>query len=244
MDRVDDFWELVHACFDFKVLPDELNKHGISWRYYAKERSWFNVLLAIKHIRFSKYWAQNVVDQSRIVSDITRDHLARVSWVIPPIGYNEHPGGPSVCMGENWTVSVLNALMRSKYWKNTAVFITWDDFGGLYDHVAPPHYDHMGLGPRVPLLIVSPWAKRGYVDSTVYEFSSVVRFIEELHGIRPLYRRDRRASSMLGAFDFSRRPDAAKRRLILEQRDCTGLPTDLARAYARPGEHALEYLGD
>ena len=86
----------------------------------------------------------------------------------------------NVCEGENWTVEYLNAVMRSEYWESTAIVIVWDDFGGFYDHVVPPHYDVMGLGPRTPALIISPWTKQGdnpdggSIDSTVYEFSSVL----------------------------------------------------------------------
>ena len=226
-DLVDDFWEEVWPCFDFRVLPDRLNEAGISWRYYDKNGSWFNALLAIKHIRFSKYWGPNVVPQSHILPDIRNGRLSEVSWMIAPEGRNEHPGGPSVCRGENWTVRVVNALMRSKYWKNTAIFITWDDFGGFYDHVPPPHYDIMGLGPRVPLLVISPWAKKGFVDHTTYEFSSVLKFIETIFDLDPLTQRDRQASDMFNAFNFEQRVDPDQRKLILRERDCRGLPREV-----------------
>ncbi len=150
LDEIMAYWEQVWPCFDFEVLPDQLNTEGISWRYYDYNGSWFNAMLAIKHIRFSKYWGPNVVPPNNFLTDIKNGDLQEVTWVVPPPGYNEHPSGPSVCMGENWTVRHMNALMRSKYWKNTAVFIIWDDFGGFYDHVPPPHVDEMGLGPRCP----------------------------------------------------------------------------------------------
>ncbi|HEY7875761.1 MAG TPA: alkaline phosphatase family protein, partial [Actinomycetota bacterium] len=118
---------------------------------------------------------------------------------------------------------VVNAIMQSKYWKSTAIFVTWDDFGGFYDHVVPPQVDEMGLGPRTPLLVISPWAKEGYVDSTTYELSSVLKFIETVYDLRPLTHRDRAASDMLNAFDFSQDVDSEQRKLILEERDCTGL---------------------
>ena len=147
-----------------------------------------------------------------------------MTWIVPPVGLNEHPGGPSVCAGENWTVRYVNAVMNSKYWKNTAIVLTWDDFGGFYDHVPPPHYDIMGLGPRVPLLIISPWAKEGFIDHTTYEFSSVLKFIETLFGLEPMTRRDRLADDMYGAFNFKKKPDFAKRKLILEPRNCPPPP--------------------
>jgi phospholipase C len=114
--------------------------------------------------------------------------------------------------------------MNSKYWKNTAIFLTWDDFGGFYDHVAPPHIDEMGLGPRMPLLIISPWAKQGFVDSTTYEFSSVLKFIETVYNLPTLTNRDAAASNMLNAFDFSQDVNPDDRKLLLEERSCEGLP--------------------
>jgi phospholipase C len=244
-DRIGDFWESVRACFDFEVLPDQLEKKGISWKYYAEEDAWMNALLAIEHMRFSKHWGTNIVEPDEFLRDVRNNRMAKVSWVIPTPAFNEHPGGPSVCMGENYTVEQINAIMRSKYWKNTAIFLTWDDFGGFYDHVPPPHVDIMGLGPRVPMLIISPWTKPGYVDSTVYEFSSVVRFIEEVFGLECMTVRDCSASDMMNAFDFSQEPDPNGRRLILKQRNCEGLPTKLVKRYEVASEIELyERLGD
>ena len=228
MPAVEKFWETVRACFDFKVLPDSLNKAGVSWRYYDKDGSWFNALLAIKHIRYSKYWGPNVVPPEEFLTDVQGGSLPAVSWVMPGTGLNEHPGGPSVCAGENWTIEHVNAIMDSKYWKSTAIIIVWDDFGGFYDHVPPPHYDHMGLGPRVPLLVISPWAKKSYIDHTTYEFSSVLKFIETLHGLPPLTQRDRQADDMMDAFNFQRKPDFEARKLILKERDCSGLPKKIS----------------
>ena len=137
-----------------------------------------------------------------------------MSWLIPPEGVRTStPARASnVCEGENWTVEYLNALMQSDAGRNTAVVIVWDDFGGFYDHVVPPHYDIMGLGPRTPALIISPWTRRGdnpdggAIDDTVYEFSSVLKFIEELHGLEPMTDRDAQADPLSGAFDFTQEP--------------------------------------
>jgi phospholipase C len=215
--KVESYWEEVEPCFDFKVLPDVLEEVGVSWRYYGNA-GFYSALLAIRHIRFSKHWGTDVVREDRFMTDIREGKLREVSWVLPGVGYDEHPGAEhSVCKGENWTVRHINALMDSEFWDSTAVVIVWDDFGGFYDHVPPPQIDVMGLGPRVPLLIISPWAKQGYVDRTVYEFSSVLKFIETLHDLDPLTDRDRQADDMLSAFDFDQEPG---RKLLLEERDC------------------------
>lgn len=243
-DPITSYWERVRACFDFQVIMDQFNQRGISWRYYADDGSWMNALLAIEHIRFSKYWGPNVQPEENLLGDIQEGKLKQVSWVVPGPGFNEHPGGPSVCMGENWTVEVVNAIMESKYWKNTAIFLTWDDFGGFYDHVPPPQADIMGFGPRVPLLIISPWAKKGYVDSTTYEFSSVLKFMETLFELQCMTPRDCGAANMLTAFDFTQAPDPEGRKLILEERDCTGLPRKVAQQYEKRGSNAFRALGD
>jgi phospholipase C len=247
------YWEKVRACFDFQVLPDQLEAAGIPWRYYAADGSWMNAMLAIEHIYNNEdIWGPKVQDPAylnsgdegdAVIEDIENGELKRVTWIVPPPGTNEHPGGPSVCVGENWTVRHVNAIMNSKYWKNTAIFITWDDFGGFYDHVPPPPLDHMGLGPRVPMLIISPWAKEGYVDPTVYEFSSVLKFIETIFGLQCMTERDCEANNMMSAFDFDQEPDFEARKLILKERECP-LPEETARVYENKGARAFWALAD
>ena len=256
-DDITKYWEVVRACFDFEVIMDQLEEEGISWRYWAADGSWMNALLAIEHIyNDPSLWGPKVQDpagyfdedgarRDPVIDDIEAGKLKSVNWIVPPPGENEHPGGPSVCAGENWTVRHVNAIMNSKYWKNTAIFITWDDFGGLYDHVPPPQLDHMGLGPRVPMLIISPWAKQGYVDPTVYEFSSVLTFIETIFGLECMTERDCGASNMMNAFDFSQEPDFEERKLILQERECEGLPADVEEAYEEgTADKMFEALAD
>jgi phospholipase C len=211
--KIESYWVNTRTCIDIKTLPDELQTAGISWKYYATPDVWMNALQAIRHIRFGPLW-QKVQTPETILTDIQNGSLPAVSWLIPPEGNpNEHPGaGVSVCEGQNWTIQYLNAIFQSKYWASTAIVIVWDDFGGFYDHVVPPHYDVMGLGPRTPALIISPYTRAGNnpdggsVDSTTYEFSSVLRFIEELHGLNALTDRDAQASPLAGAFDFTDPP--------------------------------------
>ena len=223
--RIAAYWESTRTCINMKVLPDQLERAGITWRYYANADSWMNALQAVRHVRFGPLW-DKVQPPETFLEDLEAGELPAVSWLIPPEGSpNEHPGtGNNICLGQNWTVEYLNAVMRSDYWASTAIVMVWDDFGGFYDHVAPPHYDVMGLGPRTPALIISPWTKRGdnpdggSIDSTVYEFSSVLRFIEDLHGLKPMTDRDRQADPLTGAFDFSQEPRLDP--LIIEPRDC------------------------
>jgi phospholipase C len=96
--------------------------------------------------------------------------------------------------------------MESRYWDSTVVFLTWDDFGGFYDHVPPPHVDLYGMGPRVPALVISPWARRGHIDHRTYDFSSILKTIEELYGLPSLGQRDAHARPMWNSFDFNQVP--------------------------------------
>jgi phospholipase C len=224
--KIAQYWQDTRTCVNIPTLPDKLEKAGISWKYYAEPNIWMNALQAIRHIRFGPLW-NKVQSPDTILQDLQDDTLPAVSWLIPPDGSpNEHPGaGVNICDGMNWSVQYLNAIFQSDAWSSTAVVMVWDDFGGFYDHVKPPHYDIMGLGPRTPALIMSPYTRAGNdpdggsIDSTVYEFSSVLKFIEELHGLKPLTARDTQASPLAGAFDFSRPPrlDVPK----LKELDCS-----------------------
>jgi len=222
--KLGSYWGSVRLCFDIPVLPDQLEKAGISWKYYATENAWMNVMQMIRHVRYGPMW-NKVVAPEEFVSDVRHGEMPAVSWIIPPESYNEHPGaGKSTCAGENWTVEQINTIMKSEYWESTAIVVVWDDFGGFYDPVVPPHYDIMGLGPRTPALIISPYTRQGdnpdggTVDHTVYEFSSVLRFIEDLFGLQSMTERDAQASPLAGAFDFAH-PNFEKLILPLRQ-DC------------------------
>jgi len=203
-------------CFDVKVLPDELTAHHVSWRYYRGDNPFVDPLRQIRHVWFGPE-AENRVPEPDFIPDALNGRLPAVSWLTPPVGLSEHPPG-SVCEGENWTVRAIDAVMRGPDWSSTAIVLTWDDFGGFYDHVAPPHLDIYGLGPRVPTIVISPWARRGFVDSAPLEFSSVLRMIERLHGLPTMAGRDRVAGDLLEAFDFEAPARPAD---VLEERDCS-----------------------
>jgi hypothetical protein len=217
-----DYWDDIRLCFNIPVLPDQLEDAGISWKYYANENAWMNALQMIEHVRYGPMW-QNVQPPETFVRDVRNGEMPQVSWIVPSESYNEHPGGgKSTCAGENWFVHQVNTIMKSEYWESTAIILVWDDFGGFYDPVPPPQVDIMGLGPRTPALIISPYTVSGAnpdggaVDSTVYEFSSVLAFIEQVFGLEPMTDRDAEASPLLGAFDFEN-PNFDK--LILDIRD-------------------------
>jgi phospholipase C len=218
--NADGTFSQVYPCFDFATLADRLEDAGISWKYYAPGmgQSGFiwSAFQAIDHIRHSPLWEENVVPTEQFVVDAMNGDLPAVSWVVVGSGLSEHPPA-STCQGENWTVRQLNAVMQGPNWHSTVVFLTWDDFGGFYDHVPPPSPDRFGFGPRVPLLIISPYAKHGHISHTLYEYSSLLRFAEERFGLQPLTDRDLNANTVLDSFNFHRRP---LRPLILQERVC------------------------
>ena len=213
------YWELRWPCTDVEVLPDLIEDAGLTWKEYRGENQWVQPLRIVRHVRYSDMW-DHVVSDARFLADLERERLPAVSWLTPSFGNSDHPP-VSICKGENWLVEQLNALGRSEYWDSTAVVLTWDDFGGFYDHVPPPHVDIYGLGPRVPTIVISPYARRGVIDSDVMEFSSVLRFIEQVFELPALNERDRTSDDMLDAFDFTQAP---RDPLLLERRACPDEP--------------------
>jgi len=208
-------------CFSgVNTMAQTLDNAGVSWKYYAPPHtdpgyiwSTFN---AISAVRKGPDW-NKVVDTSNFISDVQANQLPSVSWIITPWWQSEHPDA-STCEGENASVTELNALINDpSLWASTAVFVIWDDFGGDYDHVAPPQMDTFGFGPRVPLLIISPYARKGHISTTQYEFSSVLKFIEERFGLPALGTRDANANDMTDSLDFNQTPLPP---LILTPRQC------------------------
>jgi len=199
-----------YPCFDFQTVADSLNAVGLTWRYYGAtleqpgyEWTEFD---AIRHIRYGPQWVTNVRGYARFFKDIAHGDLANTTWITTDPEISEHPEEGGSCAGENSTVKIVDALMNSPMWSSTVIFVSWDDFGGFYDHVPPPQVDELGLGPRVPLLIISPFVKSGYIEHQQLEFSSVVKFIEEVFGLPFLTARDTNSNDMFDAFDFTDAP--------------------------------------
>jgi phospholipase C len=197
----------LYPCFDDPTVMDLLDKKGLSWEYYEpRYGGLWDGPAAIRHLRDQPSdWARVVTPETTIFKDIAAGNLAHVSWVIPTGKNSDHPGNLSDT-GPSWVASIVNAIGSSAYWKSTAIFITWDDWGGWYDHVAPPTYDSYELGFRVPLIVVSPYAKRGYVSHRQHEFGSILSFVEENWGLGSLGRTDARSDDLADCFDFSQTP--------------------------------------
>jgi phospholipase C len=219
------FWTERHPCVDIRTLADELQSRGLTWKEYRGENQWVHPFRMIRHVRFNPSKWKNVVGPEQFVKDVRAGHLPAFSWLTPPIKVSDHPPN-SICEGENWTVRMLNEVMRSDSWDNTAVIVTWDDFGGFYDHVPPPHPDPYGFGTRVPALVISPWARRG-VNHEAMSFDSMLRLAETVFDLPELPQQrppgaGEGAGDMLDAFEFDQQPLAP---VILRSRDCSGLGT-------------------
>jgi len=212
----------MYPCFEHQTLTDLLDKAGISWKYYTPlPGSIWTAPNAIQHICGAvgsqcagPGWTQNVILQNtQILSDISSGQLAAVSWVIPTGKASDH-SGPNDGSGPSWVASIVNAVGNSPYWSNTAIFITWDDWGGWYDHVPPPKVINDGTswgsgyayGFRVPLIVVSPYAKPGYVSHVTHDFGSILKMIEGTFGLPSLGYADAFADDLSDCFDFNQSP--------------------------------------
>ena len=200
-----------YPCFDRPVLSDLLDQYGVTWRYYQHGlgAGLWHALDAISHVRFGSDYKRVVTPPEKILQDVANGRLPKVSWVMPADGqHSDHTGNKSVD-GPSWVAAVVNAVGQSKDWKSTAIFLTWDDWGGWFDHLPPPQMgNYYELGFRVPLVVISPYAKSGFVSHTQYEFGSILAFAEETYGIPKgsLGTTDVRANDLMDVFDFTQSP--------------------------------------
>jgi len=199
----------VHPCFDIPTIEDRLRDKNIPWSFYSATSTQpgyvWSSFSSIKPVFYGKAWKRHVFPVDQVTRDVGAGSLASVTWITPRFQLSDHPGS-NFCYGENWATQVINSLMKSPSWKSTAIFLTWDEWGGFYDHVKPPTVDNFGYGFRVPLIVLSPYAKQGYIDHRTGEFDSMLKFIEDNWGLQPLTARDRDAPSLANAFDFHQTP--------------------------------------
>jgi phospholipase C len=145
-----------------------------------------------------------VIPQTQVLTDIAHGQLRTVNWVIPSGQTSDHPRSTDGS-GPSWVASVVNAIGNGSYWSSTAIFITWDDWGGWYDHVAPPIINSYEYGFRVPLIVVSPYAKPCYVSHVTHDFGSILKFIEKTYNLPSLGYADK-PDNLSDCFDFSQAP--------------------------------------
>jgi phospholipase C len=201
-----------------QTVEQELDAHpNVSWGYY--DFALQSYAQAIGHSAITGYgsaydnWnplaaktqSYNLTSNFRptvqFFNDVKNGTLPNISWVIPGSNDSDHPPA-NLTRGQNFVASIMNAIGRTPYWNNTAVFLTWDDYGGFYDGVTPPYVGNSTLSFRVPLIVVSPWTRAGTVVSTQYDFESLLHFVEWRWGLGCLKSRDCHATLPKAFFDF------------------------------------------
>jgi phospholipase C len=212
----------MYPCFEHPTLTDLLDQASVTWRYYAPSAgSIWTAPDAINHICQPQTqngqlvctgpdWTANVSippngGSAQVLSDIVNGQLPEVSWVIPSGQESDH-AAINDGSGPSWVTSVVNAIGNSAYWSNTVIFIAWDDWGGWYDHVTPQVINSYEYGFRVPVIVVSPFAKAAYISHTMHNFGSILKFIEETYGLPSLGYADSFSDDFSDCFNFSQTP--------------------------------------
>jgi phospholipase C len=247
--------EAVPSLYAWTDLTWLMNRQHVSWKYYVapgtepdceddSEQSCvqktqnagtpgiWNPLPFFTDVK-QDHQLGNIQDLSHFTADVYRGQLPAVSWIVPNSKTSEHPPA-SVSAGQSYVTGLINAIMRSSEWGSTAIFLSWDDWGGFYDHVQPPQVDENGYGLRVPALVISPYARRGDVDHQTLSHDAYAKFIEDdfLGGSRLDPKTDgrpdprptvREQASVLGDlqsdFDFAQKPLAP---LVLSENPAPG----------------------
>lgn len=208
----------ISPCFDNPTIASEADSAGLSWRFYADGQNssggggiW-SAYRADDAVYNGPEWKSNVISPpSQFVTDVGNGYLANITWITPSYSTSDHPGFQAGG-GPAWVTSLVNAVGKSRFWKTSAIFIMWDDPGGWFDPVKPPFKDYDGLGFRVPLIVISPYAKQGYVTHVQYETASVLRFMEDTFGLGQLNASDKRSNDFVGdALDYSQPPRQFKK---------------------------------
>jgi phospholipase C len=218
---------------DWSTLAEEMSNSNVPWAWYDGEAKpttpniWDVLPLFTYFQNHPDQLSEHVRNTQSFITDIRNSQLPAVSWIIPgawvpptyptqctalDIGYgvgsaspSEHPPARSDC-GMDYVAYLVNQVMQSQYWQSSAIIITWDDYGGFYDHVPPQQIDAFGEGFRVPTLVVSPWAKHHFIDHTQYEFASLLTLAEDNFNLPRLGTRDVNANDMMNSFDFTQAP--------------------------------------
>jgi phospholipase C len=206
-----------YPCFSYPTIANLLDNAGVTWRYYVAGptdpgANLLSAFDAIQAVRNGPDWKNVKWPDTTILTDIANGTLPQVSWVTPTGPKSDHPGPDSGAKGPAWVASIVNAVGQSSYWNTTAIFIMWDEWGGWYDHVVPTQYPdpvtgaYEGLGFRVPLIVVSPYAKVGYVSHQQHEIASTLHYIEQTFGLPSLGLADARADAFGDVFNYNQQP--------------------------------------
>ena len=197
----------VFPCFDRNSIMHEMDLQHVSWRYFQERggAGQWHAVDAIKNVWDGPTF-NNVKHPSKLALKMIRENkLVSVAFITPSARNSDHAGRTDG-HGPDWVGSIVNTIGQSNYWQNTAIIVVWDDWGGWYDHVRPKIFNTYELGFRVPMIVISPYAKRAYVSHAHYEFGSILKFIEETFGLPSMGTTDARANDLSDFFDFTQPP--------------------------------------
>jgi phospholipase C len=197
------------------TIGDRLSEKDISWAWYSG--GWDNAVanketddnFQYHHQPFVFYAnfapetterAKHLKDKKQLFSDLKTD-FPQVAFLKPAGNKNQHPGYATILDADDEVKEIVEAIRQSPIWSSTAIIVTYDEYGGFWDHVAPPQIDRWGAGTRIPAIIISPFAKKNYVDHTLYNTTSILKFIENRFDLPPLSTRDAAANGLQGAFE-------------------------------------------
>ena len=204
------------TCFDIPSIATQADHAGIELAILHRRnlfRRWALVGVSSRAQNFRRPRLDGRRDQSAgaVLNRYCRRPAGNITWITPTYETSDHPG-LLARKGPSWVTSLVNAIGESKYWNSTAIFLMWDDWGGLYDPVQPPFEDYDGLGFRIPLIVISPYAKAAYVTHVQYETASVLRYIENNFGLTPMAASDTRAADPASdVFDYTQNPRKFKK---------------------------------
>jgi phospholipase C len=197
------------------TIGDRLSEKDISWAWYSG--GWDNAVankeiddnFQYHHQPFVYYAnfapetaarAEHLKDKNQLFTDLKAD-FPKVAFFKPAGNKNQHPGYATILDADDEVKEIVESIRQSPIWSSTAIIVTYDEYGGFWDHVAPPQIDRWGAGTRIPAIIISPFAKKNYVDHSLYNTTSILKFIENRFDLKPLSSRDAAANGLQGAFE-------------------------------------------
>jgi len=200
------------GTYTFETMCDLLESANVSWKFYdgwlstsgeaePQVHTVWNPLPAFEQFKKNPALMAHLVYTRQFFADLQSKSFPQVCWLVPSLPESEHPP-EDVTVGMQYVTGIINAVMQSSYWNDCAIIVVWDDYGGFYDHVRPEHVDRYGFGPRVPCLVISPYAKPGKIIHTRFDLTSPLKLIEKKFGLKSLTDRDADSHDMLDCFDF------------------------------------------
>jgi phospholipase C len=200
--------QTAYPCFTRNSLIQLVEAKNLTWHYYQAGPGpglWHGPDAILPVFQSSQFATDVVSPPAQVLTDVKNGNLANVVWVTPTGAASDHAGSTDGS-GPSWVASIVNTIGKSQYWNNTAILVTWDDWGGWFDPASPPQYNSYELSFRVPLLVISAYAKQNYISHVQHEFGSILKFTEKTFALGSLGTTDVRADDLSDCFNFSRGP--------------------------------------